>query len=49
MSARPLLEEFRRIEPAADPPPASIRWAIGDTFERVADVSVLDDLIEIAT
>jgi hypothetical protein len=49
LSARPLLEEFRRIEPAADPPPASIRWAIGDVLERHADVSILDDLIEIAT
>jgi hypothetical protein len=49
LSVRPSLDEFRRIDPAADPPPASMRWAISDALERVADVSVLDDLIEIAT
>ena len=30
-------------------PPGGLRWAIGDALERVADESVLDDVITIAT
>jgi HEAT repeat protein len=48
-SARPLVEEFRRIDPASDTADTSVRWSIGDALERVADESVLEDLIEIAT
>lgn len=48
-AARPLIEEFRRINPAEDTGATSARWSIGDVLERVADESVLDDLIEIAT
>ncbi len=47
-AARPLIDEFRRIDPVADTYP-SVRWSIGDALERVADESVLDDLLEIAT
>lgn len=48
-SARPLVEEFRRADPAADTAATSLRWSIGDALERVADESVLGDLIEMAT
>lgn len=48
-AAGPWLEEFRRINPAEDTAATSVRWSIGDALERVADESVLDDLIEIAT
>jgi HEAT repeat protein len=49
-AARPLVEEFRRIDPAEDEAPGTdVRWSIGDALERVADESVVDDLIEIAT
>lgn len=48
-SARPLVEEFRRADPAEDTGDTSVRWSIGDALERVADESVLDDLIDIAT
>lgn len=49
VSARPLIDEFRRVDPAGDTADTSVRWSIGDALERVADESVLDDLIEIAT
>lgn len=48
-AARPLVEEFRRIDPAEDTADTSVRWSIGDALERVADESVVEDLIEIAT
>ena len=47
-AARPLLEEFHGVDPNEDRP-GGLRWAIGDALERVADESVLDDLIAIAT
>jgi HEAT repeat protein len=47
-AARPLLDEFHRIDPREDKP-GGLRWSIGDALERVADESVLDDLIAIAT
>lgn len=47
-AARPLLEEFHRVEPSGDRP-SGLRWAIGDALERVADESVVDDLIAVAT
>ena len=46
--ARPLLREYRSIDPREDPP-GGLRWAIGDALERVADESVLDDVLAIAT
>ena len=49
IAAHPLIEAFRRIDPAVDTAGMSLRWSIGDALERVADESVLDDLIEIAT
>lgn len=49
VSGRPLIEEFRRVDPAVDTANTSVRWSIGDALERVADESVLDDLAEIAT
>lgn len=49
VSARPLVEEFRRVDPAEDSADTSVRWSIGDALERVADESVIDDVIEIAT
>jgi hypothetical protein len=49
LSARPLIEEFRRIDPNDDTGDASLRWSIGDALERVADETVVDDVIEIAT
>lgn len=47
-AARPLLEEFHRVDSHEDRP-GGLRWAIGDALERVADESVLDDVIAIAT
>lgn len=47
-AARPLVDEFRRTSPPDDPEGFSLRWFIGDSLERVADESVLDDLIDIA-
>jgi len=47
-AARPLIDEFRRVDPVADAADASIRWSIGDALERVADESVLEDVIDIA-
>lgn len=49
VAAGPLVEEFRRIDAAEDTADTSVRWSIGDALERVADESVLEDLIEIAT
>lgn len=48
-AADPLVREFLRTDPATDPPPASLRWAIGDALERVADESVLPEIVDIAT
>lgn len=48
-AARPLVDEFRRIDPIEDSADMSLRWSIGDALERVADESVLDDLLQIAT
>ncbi|MDQ4044637.1 MAG: HEAT repeat domain-containing protein [Chloroflexota bacterium] len=48
-AARPLVDEFRRVDPREDTADTSVRWSIGDALARVADESVLDDLIEIAT
>ncbi len=48
-AAAPLVREFLRIDPAADPPPASLRWAIADALEKVADESVLPEILDIAT
>jgi len=47
-SAQPLIEEFHRIDPNNDKP-GGLRWSIGDALERVADETVLADLIAIAT
>lgn len=47
-AARPLIDEFRRLE-RGDDESSRLRWSIGDALERVADESVLDDLISIAT
>jgi hypothetical protein len=49
VAARPLVEEFLRIDPAMDNGDSSVRWSISDALERVADESVLDEVIEIAT
>jgi len=46
-ATRPLLDEFHRIDPVTDPP-NGLRWSIGDALERVADESVLDELLAIA-
>jgi HEAT repeat protein len=48
-AAGPLISEFLRVKPTDDVTGTSVRWAIGDALERVADESVLNDLIEIAT
>ncbi len=48
-AARPLAEEFLRTVPDHDPPGDSVRWAIGDALEVVADESVLDELLGLAT
>lgn len=44
VAARPLAEEFRRTQEGA----ASLRWAIGNALDVVADDSVADDMIELA-
>jgi HEAT repeat protein len=49
LAAGPLVEEFRRIDPSDDSGDASLRWAISDALERVADESILDGVVEIAT
>lgn len=49
LAARPLVKAFRGLDPAVDTAETSLRWSIGDALERVADESVLNDLIEIAT
>jgi HEAT repeat protein len=49
VAAGPLISEFRRVKPTDDAAGTSVRWAIGDALERVADESVLNDLIEVAT
>ena len=46
-ASRPLIGEFRRLD-RSDDQSAAERWSIGDALERVADESVLDDLIAIA-
>lgn len=48
-AAGPLVAEFRRVDPDEDTADTSVRWSIGDALERVADESVMDDLIAIAT
>lgn len=48
-AARPLVDEFRATDPGEDTADTSVRWSIGDALDRVADESVVDDLIEIAT
>ncbi len=48
-AAGPLVAEFGRIDPDEDTADTSVRWSIGDALERVADESVVDDLIAIAT
>lgn len=48
-AAGPLVEEFGRIDPSEDTADTSVRWSIGDALERVADESVAEDLVVIAT
>lgn len=48
-AAKSLIEEFNRTDPSEDTADTSIRWSIGDALERVADESVIQDLLVIAT
>lgn len=47
-AARPLIDEFRRISTQTGPDADQIRFAIGDSLERVADDSVAQDLFALA-
>lgn len=44
-AARPLLDEFRRVE---DRSSMGLRWAIGNALDVVADDSVGDEMIDVA-
>ncbi|MCU1355483.1 MAG: hypothetical protein JWM89_901 [Acidimicrobiales bacterium] len=46
-AAGALIEEFDRTDPDGDPA-GGVRWAIGDSLERIADDRVADDLLRIA-
>lgn len=48
-AAQSLIDEFHCSQPAADLSETGLRWHIGDVLERVADESVLDELIKIAS
>lgn len=48
-AGRPLIEEFHSVDPHDDSEGSSVAWSIGDALERVADESVVDELVTIAT
>ncbi len=48
LATRPLIEAFRSLPEADDPTGTSLRWAIGNGLEILADAHVLDELIAIA-
>jgi HEAT repeat protein len=47
VAARPLLDEFDRVEMSDDPTGTGLRWAIGNALSIVADDSVFDELVRI--
>jgi hypothetical protein len=44
---RPLLDEFRRVDPEGDSV-SGVRWSIGSALERIADDTIAEELFEIA-
>lgn len=47
VAARPLIEEFERVDERVDPAGTGLRWAIGNALSIVADDSVFDDLVRL--
>jgi hypothetical protein len=47
-AARPLIEEFRRVDATVDPEGSGLRWTIGNALEVVGDDSVIDELVGLA-
>lgn len=47
-AARPLIEEFRRVDSTVDPDGSGLRWTIGNALEVVGDDSVFDKLVDLA-
>jgi HEAT repeat protein len=47
VAARPLIDEFERVDERVDPTGTGLRWAIGNALSIVADDSVFDDLVRL--
>lgn len=47
VAARPLIDEFERVDERVDPTGTGLRWAIGSALSIVADDSVFDDLVRL--
>ncbi|TMK79760.1 MAG: hypothetical protein E6G47_07790 [Actinobacteria bacterium] len=47
-TARALLDEFREVDPEADPDGTGLRWVLGNALEVVWDDSFFDELVQIA-
>ncbi len=47
VAARPLIDEFERVDERVDPAGTGLRWAIGNALSIVADDSVFDDLVRL--
>jgi hypothetical protein len=47
-AARPMIEEFRRVDMSVDPTGTGLRWTIGNALDVLADDSVFDELVDLA-
>jgi len=47
-AVRPLIDEFRNIDPTADPTGTGLRWTVGNALSVIADDAVFDDLADLA-
>lgn len=47
VAARPLIDEFARVDERVDPSGTGLRWAIGNALSIVADDSVFDELVHL--
>ncbi|MDA8044905.1 MAG: HEAT repeat domain-containing protein [Actinomycetota bacterium] len=47
-ATRPMIEEFRRVDPSGDPTGTGLRWTIGNALDVLADDSVFEELVGLA-
>jgi hypothetical protein len=48
-ASQAMVDEFRRLPLASDPTGTGVRWAIGNALEVLADQSIIEEMMSIAT